>query len=146
MAYATIEEANAILGNDWATDDISKQAFLDVATIKIDSIMDGFGDDIVEGQETVFPLKNQTFVPKQIKFGCIYEAGAVANGKQDLVFLTAGIKSESTSTASVSYQDSNSKYQKYSIFYSKMALDFVYSWIPKASMVGREVKWYGACY
>jgi len=146
MAYATIEEANAVLGNDWAVDDINKQAFLDVATFKIDSIMDGFGDDVVEGQETVFPLKNQTFVPKQIKFGCIYEAGAIAAGKKDLVFLTAGIKSESTSTASVSYQDSNSKYQRYSMFYSKNAIDFIYSWIPKASMIGKEVKYEWSCY
>ena len=139
MAYATIEEANAILGNDWAVDDINKQAFLNVATFKIDSIMDGFGDDIVEGQETVFPLKSQTYVPAQIKYGCIYEAGAIATGKQDLVFLTAGLKSESTSSASASYQDSNSKYQRYSMFYSKNAIDFIYSWIPKASMIGKEV-------
>jgi hypothetical protein len=146
MAYATIEEANNILGDDWAVDDTAKQNALNIATIKIDSIMTGFENDLVEGQETVFPLLNQTYVPAQIKYGCIYEAGAIASGKQDLVFLTAGLKSESTSSASASYQDSNLKYQKYSMFYSKNAIDFIYSWTPKASMIGKEVAWYGACY
>jgi hypothetical protein len=109
--------------------------------------MTGFGNDLVEGQENVFPLLNQTYVPAQIKYGCIYEAGAIASGKQDLVFQTSGIKSESSATASVSYDKSqSSKYEKYSMFFSKLAIDFIYSWIPKSSMIGKGVKYERACY
>ena len=146
MAYATIEQADEVLGENWAIDDITKQNMLNVATIKIDSIMTGFGDDLVEGQENVFPLKNQTKVPLQINLACVYEAGALAKGEQDLVFQSAGMKSESTKTASVTYDNSqNTKYERYSIFYSKFAIDFLYSWIPKSSMIGREVKHGWSC-
>lgn len=142
MSYATIEQANALLGSEWATDDATKQIYINQATAKIDSMMNYDICDLTEGQENVFPLRYQTKVPKDIITACIYEAGGIATGKQDPILQNAslGIKSESTATASASYDNSNfAKYSRFDMFYSKTAVDYIFRVMPKSSMIGRPV-------
>lgn len=142
MSYATIEQANALLGTEWAIDDATKQIYLNQATAKIDSMMNYDACDLTEDQENVFPLRQQTKVPKDIVNACIYEAGGIATGKQDLALQNAslGIKSQSTATATASYDDSSfAKYSRFDMFYSKTAVDYIFRVMPKSSMIGRPL-------
>lgn len=143
MSYATIQEADALLGSTWA-DELEKQGFLDQATNKIDSVLYFDPSLLVEGQENIFPLVNQDSVPKSIKNACIYEAGQLAKGTPDFSMQNAilsGITSQSTNTASVSFnKNSFSKYKNLTMFYSSVAADLIYSWFPKGASIGEVVK------
>lgn len=141
MSYATIEEANKYIKEEYWTSlsDIEKQEILDLATEMIDLSLSTISCGRVEGQESIFPLNNQTVVPRQIVMACIYESASIAAGQQDSQIARAslGIKSESTNTASISYDTkSNNKYAQFGYLGSKIAIDMIYPFLPKTAVSG----------
>ena len=141
MSYSTIAEANLLnlQNTEWnALDDITKQALLDKATEKINSLCYDLCE--ITGEDNIFPMVSQDVVPNDVKDCCSYEAGQLAKGTKDglMIQVSMGISSESELAASVSYDLDKIPQSLYSnkTFWSSEAWELIFPWTCKSASWG----------
>ena len=140
--YVTWEEADSIITDSrWLALTIAeKEKFIYIATLKIDSLPYARAN-LRENVENVFPWTGQTIVSKIVKTACTYEAlGSFKTSIGDIDIIAKkqqeGIVSESTQSASVSFNQNKKNLMDLDMFIgwdSKEAVSLIYPFTTKSA-------------